>query len=80
MFHFQIQLLLTVIQTMDKVATQITESGVINQIIFIFVQQVIKSIFSQLLIALRMMDYHAIKIKELFVISQPQLILIGATL
>ena len=74
MFHHQIQLLLTVILTMDRIATQITESGAINQIIFIFVQQVIKSIFSQLLIALRMMDYHAIKIKELFVISQPQLI------
>jgi len=80
MFHHQIQLLLTVILTMDRIATQITESGAINQIIFIFVQQVIKSIFNQLLIALRMMDYHAIKIKELFVILQPQLILIGATL
>ena len=42
MFHLQIQVLLTVTQTMDKLATQITESDVINQTIFIFALQVIK--------------------------------------
>jgi hypothetical protein len=80
MFHHQIQLLLTVILTMDRIATQITESGVINQIIFIFVQQVIKSIFSQLLIASPQMDKLVYKIKDKFAILQAVLALIGAIL
>jgi hypothetical protein len=42
MFHLKIQVLLTVTQTMDKVAIQIMESDVINQMIFIFALQVTK--------------------------------------
>jgi hypothetical protein len=42
MFHLQTLVLLTVTQTMDKVATQIMEPNAINQTIFIFAQQVIK--------------------------------------
>jgi hypothetical protein len=42
MFHLKIQVLLTVTQTMDKVATKITEPDAINQTIFIFAQQVTK--------------------------------------
>jgi|LauGreSBDMM110SN_4_FD.fasta_scaffold490023_2 hypothetical protein len=42
MFHLKIQVLLTVTQTMDKIATQIMEVNVINWTIFIFAQQVTK--------------------------------------
>jgi hypothetical protein len=42
MYHLKIQALLTVTQTMDKHAIQITVLDVINQIIFTFAQQVTK--------------------------------------
>jgi hypothetical protein len=42
MFRLQTLVLLTVTQTMDKVATQIMEADAINRTIFTFAQQVIK--------------------------------------
>ncbi len=65
---------------MDNHATRITESDATYKIINIFAQQAIKLIFNLLLIALQMMDYHVIMIKEKFVILQVNLILTGAIL